>query len=49
VLEAHKTLVHLQEKKKLEAERQKELDDLFKVVVKQPKVPVGKYNKDRLF
>eukprot|EP00210_Caulerpa_lentillifera_P000495 g478.t1 len=29
------------EKKKLEAERQKELDDLFKVAIKQPKVPVG--------
>ena len=31
----------LQDKKKLEEERQKELDDLFAVAIKQPKVPAG--------
>jgi hypothetical protein len=34
----------MQEKKKLEAERQKELAELFAVAIKQPKVPVGKDN-----
>lgn len=29
------------EKKKLEQERQKELDELFKVAIKQPKIPPG--------
>ena len=32
---------HLQEKKKLEEERQKELNALFAQAIKQPKVPVG--------
>ncbi len=31
----------LQDKKKAEAERAKELAELFAVAIKQPKVPVG--------
>ena len=31
----------VQEKKKLEEERQKELNELFAQAIKQPKVPVG--------
>lgn len=31
----------LQEKKKAEADKQKELDALFAVAIKQPKVPAG--------
>lgn len=32
----------LQDKRKAEAERQKELAELFAVAIKQPKVPAGK-------
>ena len=32
---------HLQDKKKAELDRQKELAELFAVAIKQPKVPVG--------
>ena len=31
----------MQAKKKAEADRQKELDDLFATAIKQPKVPAG--------
>ena len=32
----------VQDKKKAEADRQKELNDLFAIAIKQPKVPPGK-------
>lgn len=32
----------MQEKKKAEADKQKELNDLFAIAIKQPKVPPGK-------
>jgi hypothetical protein len=35
-------LSDVQDKKKLEEERQKELNDLFAVAIKQPKVPAGR-------
>ena len=31
----------MQEKKKAEADKQKELNDLFAIAIKQPKVPPG--------
>ncbi len=34
-------LAHYQDKKKAEEERQKELNALFAVAIKQPKIPAG--------
>jgi len=36
-------LLGLQKKKEEEKAREKELNDLFKIAVTQPKVPVGKH------
>lgn len=36
------TVTSPQDKKKAEADRQKELNDLFAIAIKQPKVPPGK-------
>lgn len=33
----------MQEKKKAEADKQKELNDLFAIAIKQPKVPPGQW------
>ena len=35
------TITSPQDKKKAEADRQKELNDLFAIAIKQPKVPPG--------
>lgn len=37
-------MLHKQKKKEEEKAREKELNDLFKVAVTQPKVPVGMYD-----
>ena len=42
MMQRFRMLPNLQDKKKAELDRQKELAELFAVAIKQPKVPVGK-------